>query len=143
MRLSRGHDARLLMRRWILDPFWIHRSPLRRRGFHTAGETDADRFENLGARLEVRGGVRVAGAGQIDRHNELNCGRSLAEHHDPVGQLYRLIDLMGDEQDRFPLPLPDAQQVCAHLQARKGGAPRPGIASATNPDGSVVFRVLL
>ena len=47
-------------------------------------------------------------------------GRARAHHHDAVGELHRLVDVVGDEDDGLALGLPDAQQFAAHDEAGDG-----------------------
>ena len=59
----------------------------------------------------------VARPRQIDREDLLGAARTLGHHHDAVGQVDRLVDLMGDEQHGLLRLLPDAQQLDLHQVA--------------------------
>jgi hypothetical protein len=65
----------------------------------------------------------VARARQIDLDNVAHMARAVAHHHHPVGKEYRLVDRMGDEDDRTsfrrgPCLAPDAQQFVLQNRAR-------------------------
>jgi hypothetical protein len=61
--------------------------------------------------------VRAARARQIDRQNISDPARPRRHHHDAIGQQYRLLDAMGDENHRVAIALPDALKVEVHLLA--------------------------
>ncbi len=61
------------------------------------------------------GGKRVARAGKLDRHDRLDPAWTRSEHHDPIRQRHRLIDVMGDKQNRCAAVAPDIEQEILHL----------------------------
>src|SRR5262249_48785428 len=73
--------------------------------------------ENAIAGQQVIGGFQVPRARRRDSHDGLDRGRSMAHDHDAVGELYGLIDVVGDKENRLPLLLPDPQEVCPQLEA--------------------------
>src|SRR5437763_2164241 len=54
----------------------------------------------------------------VDGNDPPHPPRPCAQHHHPIGELHRLVDVVRDEQNRLPLRLPDPQQLAPHLQAR-------------------------
>src|SRR5215470_11398692 len=72
--------------------------------------------ENAIAGQQVIGGFKVTGAGQVDLDDRLD-GRGPAAHdHHAVRQLNGFLDVVGHEEDRLPLFLPDPHQVGPHLE---------------------------
>ena len=64
------------------------------------------------------GRKRIARAGNIDGHDGFDAAGARREHHDPVGQRHRLVDMMRDEQHRRAAVAPDVEQEVLHLGAR-------------------------
>ena len=60
----------------------------------------------------------VAGAGQVDRDRRLDPPGAGGEDHHPVGERHRLVDVVGDEQDRGRGLAPDIDEKALHLRPR-------------------------
>src|SRR3984893_262935 len=56
----------------------------------------------------------IARTRQRNVEQPLGLARPLGHHHDPIGEIHRLLDLMGDEQTRLAGLLPDLQQLDLH-----------------------------
>src|SRR5262249_26244408 len=71
---------------------------------------EPDLLEDAVAQLEVARRAEVARARDVDL-DDLADGRGPRRHHDDaIGELHGLLDVVGDEQDRLLLGLPDPQQ---------------------------------
>ncbi len=83
-------------------------------------------LEQVGAQLGegVVGAVAGAGAGHVDHAGEGTCTGSLlakgAQQQHPVGEVQRLLDVMGDDQDGGGLGGVDLQQQVLHAQPGEG-----------------------
>src|SRR5262249_311248 len=73
--------------------------------------------ENAIAGQQVIGGFQVTRARRRDYHDGLDRGRSTAHDYDAVGELYGLIDVVDDKENRLPLLLPNPHEVCPQLEA--------------------------
>src|SRR5262245_18120073 len=73
--------------------------------------------ENAIASQQVIDGFQVTRPRRLDRHDGPDRGRPLAHDHDAVGELHGLIDVVGDEENRLPLLLPDPDEVRPQLEA--------------------------
>ena len=74
------------------------------------------RGEDAIAALEVGRGIQVAGARKVNLDDFLDRGRPAAHDQDAVGQLDRLVDVVGDEEDRLAFGFPDPDEVGPHLE---------------------------
>src|SRR2546428_14074755 len=63
---------------------------------------------------EEFGAATLAGTGEIDAHDLLDPPGTGRHDHDVVGQVERLADAVGDEDDRLPLGEPDLEQLLLH-----------------------------
>src|SRR5208282_81598 len=60
----------------------------------------------------------VAGTRQVDLIDALDARRAAREHHHAVGECYRLLEIVGDEEDGLLALLPQAEQLVLHDLAR-------------------------
>src|SRR5262249_11312534 len=74
----------------------------------------SDFFEDAVAQLEVPPRADVAWMRNVDLDNLADPGWPGRHHDHAVGKLHGFLDIVRDEQDRFALGLPDAQQFAAH-----------------------------
>ena len=81
------------------------------------------------ARRSAKRGVgRVAGAVEVD--GDVSGDAARVEHDHPVGEHDRLVDVVGDQQDRRPVP---GAQLAAAARASGSGSARRGRRTARRP----------
>ena len=66
-----------------------------------------------------RGSLRLRGCGDVDVDDAPDAPRSRLHHHDPVAEVDRLVDVVGDQQHGDALGLPDALQLVLQPRARQ------------------------
>src|SRR6266478_3773282 len=84
---------------------------------------DAQRAPDAVPRLSERG-LRADGSEVAARSRQLHVEDLLhlpvAHHHDTIGEQYRLVEIMGDEEDRLAGSRVDLQQLCLQFLPRLG-----------------------
>jgi hypothetical protein len=85
-----------------------------RRGFADAQAHGHDAKDPV-AFLEVAGRIEVARPGKIDIDDFLDRGGTIAHDEDAISELNGFLDIVRDEEDRFPFALPDAHQIGTHF----------------------------
>ena len=82
-----------------------------------SAKTWARRWAKAGSSFVV---IWSRGARQGDVEGLADRGRRRRQHHDPVGEVHRLVDVVGDEQHRDPVRRPHVQQQVLELGAGLG-----------------------
>src|SRR6185295_131437 len=70
--------------------------------------------------LRRRQQLVAARAREVDRHHGFDAAGPVAHDGDTVGEIDRLLDIMGDEQHGQPVALPDTGQQLLHVMACQG-----------------------
>src|SRR5688500_1603218 len=78
----------------------------------------ADLRKDAVAQRDVSRIAEITWMRNVDIDDAPDARRPRRHHHDAIGQLHRLFDVVRDEENGLPLGLPYAQQLTAHTQPR-------------------------